>query len=331
MIPQRHRTASTLAVSRSIHSSSSWRNSTLSMPSLGGPCARDLEHRLGPVARDQRAPGADQLGRHEAGVPGPGGELEHPLARLQTRARRPSRPRPASPNRGSGRRGCPNPSAARSHVSRLSARCSSGSIVLIVEPHPRRRCRDDRRRTPSRSGRSSAGRRSPPAPRWPAVASWPIDSSISRDRATGIPAASERLPDLIDEQPHERLRDRVAVLLDLLEHGERAVERHAARDHPLGDRQQRRAGYLEAAVGRSATSTPRRSARAEHARRRLRVRPEKRRPSSAAVSVCAAARRARGQRLAEAASRSAMPLAVVEQVLDRRQVEALLPAGRGSA
>ena len=32
MIPQRTSTASTLAVSRSIHSSSSWRNSTLSMP-----------------------------------------------------------------------------------------------------------------------------------------------------------------------------------------------------------------------------------------------------------------------------------------------------------
>ena len=128
-VPPPAQDASTLAVGRSIHSSSSRLNSTFSFSSRArGPLARDLEHRLGRVAGDQRPARRDQLGGEEAGVPRAGGELEHPLAGLKLelldhpgRHRHPELAHalraPAPPGRG------PLP------PSRISARSASGSVT----------------------------------------------------------------------------------------------------------------------------------------------------------------------------------------------------------
>ena len=120
MIPHRHRTASTLAASRSIHSSSSWRNSTFEIPGGLRSLAGHSDHGLGAVAGDQDASGLDQLGGHEARVPGPCGELEHPLAGLQRqrvdhrhRDRHPPVTDPIGPLAPAGRRLLPHVAARR--------------------------------------------------------------------------------------------------------------------------------------------------------------------------------------------------------------------------
>jgi hypothetical protein len=87
MIPQRQSTASTEAVSRSIHSSSAGWNSTFEMCCSAAdalaPQPGDLEHRLRAVAADEHAARRNQLGGHEPRVPRSGGELEHEVARLR--------------------------------------------------------------------------------------------------------------------------------------------------------------------------------------------------------------------------------------------------------
>ena len=73
-----------VAVGRSIHSSSSSRNSTFVTPQLGGTrSARASSIASAPSLETSVPPGCDQLGREEARLAEPGRQLEHALARLR--------------------------------------------------------------------------------------------------------------------------------------------------------------------------------------------------------------------------------------------------------
>ena len=197
MIPQRTSTASTLAVSRSIHSSSSWRNSTLSMPSwaararatsiigsapseeISVPPGRTSSAAMKPVSpgpaasSSTRWPGWSPSAlhhRHRHGHP-PVADAARPPVPIRRRRSPTSRGWPRAAGRGRVGRSLPEviPRGPLGRRGELLDALAEGR----VDP-----------------ARSSAGRRSPPARRWPRAAARAIVSSISAQRSVGIPAAS---------------------------------------------------------------------------------------------------------------------------------------------
>ena len=150
------------------------------------------------------------------------------------------------PARGPGRRGWPHPAAARSHMlerSRPAARRDRDRGQWAPSRPDGRVGRPEAiaERAP-RSGRSAAAGRSPCRASVAIGRSRCTDCSISGQRCDAAcrPAGTASTPR--EEHVHERRRDDIAVALDLVEHRERAVERHPALDDSLGDREQRGLG-----------------------------------------------------------------------------------------
>src|ERR1700722_19165947 len=320
MIPQRHSTASTAAVGRSIHSSSSCANSTLSVP----VCA----------ARARATPSIASA---------PSLEIRVPPGRISSAAMKPVSPGPAAssstrwpgcsaspsiiatetgiPHARTRSARLPHPWAADSHIWRLAARCSSGSTALTVGtlldrgPPKLRERRVDLGAHPLPEDRQQRLRRERPQ-----IVDRRLDLGPATDRHAGV---QERLPDLVDEQVDKRRGDRVAVALDLLELRQRAVERHPAGYHALGHREQRRARNLEVAVVHG-DNHPEPLRAPEHPRRVLGADPEAAPELGNGQRLRLLRIRRLGQRLSDARQALRHPLAVVEQVLDRREVESLL-------
>ena len=232
---------------RSIHSSSSRLNSTFSIPSSLGAAARDLEHLSEASLQISEPPGPDQLGGEEPGLTGPGRELEHALPGLQPGVLdHPGRHRHARTRAGAAR-ACPNrpPRAPSARAARPAApRGSEGSVSAIHRP-PSSEVRSARPcgRPPGTRPRlvpSAGAGRWPSAPRRPRVRAAP---PRARSPASARPACrpAQTASRSRARTARQRARHRLAVTVDVLEHGQGAAQRDPASDHLLGDRQQRRA------------------------------------------------------------------------------------------